>query len=111
MKPAELVKIAKALSDPTRLRIYQSISACREMFCGEIVKGYRLTPGTVSHHLRILAEANLIECRREGQFIYNRSRPETIREYASTLITTATRKTHRKKKETKRKAASLSADG
>ena len=86
MKPTELVKIAKALSDPTRLRIYQSISACHEMFCGEIVKRYRLTPGTVSHHLRILAEANLIECRREGQFIYNCSRPETLREYARSLI-------------------------
>jgi ArsR family transcriptional regulator len=86
MKPAELVKIAKALSDPTRLRIYQSISACHEMFCGEIVKGYRLTPGTVSHHLRILAEANLIECRREGQFIYNRALPETVHEYTRSLV-------------------------
>jgi ArsR family transcriptional regulator len=86
MKPTELAKIAKALSDPTRLRIYQSISACQEMFCGEILKGYRLTPGTVSHHLRILAQANLIECRREGQFIYNRSRPETIREYTRSLV-------------------------
>jgi ArsR family transcriptional regulator len=86
MKPAELAKIAKALSDPTRLRIYQSISACPEMFCGEIVKAYRLTPGTVSHHLKVLAEANLIECRREGQFIYNRSRPKTIRAYTRSLV-------------------------
>jgi hypothetical protein len=32
-----------------------------------------------------LADANLIECRREGQFIYNRSRPEMIREYGRAL--------------------------
>jgi ArsR family transcriptional regulator len=85
MTEKELAKISKALSDPTRLRIYGTISAHREMFCGELLQKCPLTPGTISHHLRILAEANLIESRREGQFIYNRVRPETIREYTRTL--------------------------
>jgi len=85
MDYTEVAKISKALSDPTRLRIYESIAERGEMFCGEIVERYRLTPGTISHHLKVLAEAGLIECRREGQFIYNRSRPETIREYSRAL--------------------------
>jgi len=85
MKKKELARISKALSDPTRLRIYEAISTRREMFCGELVEEHRLTPGTVSHHLKILADAKLIECRREGQFIYNQSCPETIRDYSLAL--------------------------
>jgi ArsR family transcriptional regulator, arsenate/arsenite/antimonite-responsive transcriptional repressor len=81
----EVAKISKALADPTRLRIYEAIAGCQEMFCGELVEKYGLTPGTISHHLKVLAEANLIESRREGQFIYNRSRPETIQEYGQAL--------------------------
>jgi ArsR family transcriptional regulator len=85
MNNSKVARISKALSDPTRLRIYAAISASRETFCGELVEKYSLTPGTISHHLKILADAKLIECRREGQFIYNRSRPETIRDYSRAL--------------------------
>ncbi len=85
MNGNEVAKISKALSDPTRLRIYEAIAGCEEMFCGELVEKYALTPGTISHHLKVLAEANLIESRRDGQFIYNRSRPETIQEYGQAL--------------------------
>jgi ArsR family transcriptional regulator len=89
MNQKGLTRIAKALSDPTRLAIYQAIASRPEMYCGELVKKCPLSPGTISHHLKILAEANLIESRREGQFIYNRTLPQTIREYARTLTAMA----------------------
>ena len=86
MDQKELTRISKALSDPTRLRIFEGISSHKEMFCGQVVeKCGGLTPGTISHHLKILADANLIETRREGQFIYVRSRPGTIRDYGRAL--------------------------
>jgi ArsR family transcriptional regulator len=85
MDQKELAKISKALSDPTRLRIYEEISSRPEMYCGQLMKKCPLTPGTISHHLKVLAEANLIESRREGQFIYNRALPETMREYTQAL--------------------------
>jgi ArsR family transcriptional regulator len=97
MEGQDLVRVGKALSDPTRLRIYEEISASEEMFCKQIVEKYRLTPGTISHHLKILADADLIVTRREGQFMYLKSQPETIREYAKALA----------KIVSKRKAASL----
>jgi ArsR family transcriptional regulator, arsenate/arsenite/antimonite-responsive transcriptional repressor len=87
----ELARISKALSDPTRLRIYEAISSKAEMYCGELKKKCPLTPGTISHHLKILAQAKLIESRREGQFIYNRVLPETMQEYSRALTRIASK--------------------
>jgi len=85
MNTNEVAKISKALADPTRLQIYETIASQPEMYCGEIIERYGLAPGTVSHHLKTLLEAGLIECRREGQFIYNRALPETMRDYTQAL--------------------------
>jgi ArsR family transcriptional regulator len=85
MDRAQLAKISKALADPTRLEIYDFIAANPDMYCGEIIQEYDLAPGTVSHHLKILMEARLIECRREGQFVHNRVLPETMRDYTLAL--------------------------
>ena len=85
MDGSEIEKISKALADKTRLRIFEAISATRQMTCGEIVSMRGVTPATVSHHLKILSEAGLIACRREGQFVYSQSVPETIAAYARAL--------------------------
>jgi ArsR family transcriptional regulator len=79
-------KISKALADSTRLRILEAISATNKMNCGEIVSMRGVTPATVSHHLKILAEAGLIICRREGQFVYSQSVPETVAAYTRALL-------------------------
>jgi ArsR family transcriptional regulator, arsenate/arsenite/antimonite-responsive transcriptional repressor len=92
MDQKELARISKALSDPTRLKIFEGLSSKKEMFCGQVVEKFGLTPGTISHHLKILADANLIETRREGQFIYMRSRPKTIRDYGRALAKMAGKK-------------------
>jgi len=44
-----------------------------------------VTPATVSHHLKILTEAGLVECKREGQFVNSRALPNAIDEYTRTL--------------------------
>jgi ArsR family transcriptional regulator len=85
MDHSEIEKISKAMADETRLRIFEAISATRHMNCGEIVSMRGVTPATVSHHLKILSEAGLIDCRREGQFVYSRAVPKTIRAYARAL--------------------------
>jgi ArsR family transcriptional regulator len=85
MNRSEIERISKALADQTRLRIFEAISATDHMNCGEIVSMRGVTPATVSHHLKILSEAGLIACRREGQFVYSRSVPETIAAYTRAL--------------------------
>src|SRR5258708_36139156 len=85
MKRSRIEKVSKALADKTRLRIFVAISASKHMNCGEIVSMRGVTPATVSHHLKILSEAGLIACRREGQFVYSQAVPETIEAYARAL--------------------------
>ena len=92
MDRAEIEKISKALADETRLRIFEAISATSHMNCGEIVSMRGLTPATVSHHLKILSDAGLIACRREGQFVYSEAVPETIAAYSRALAKIASGK-------------------
>jgi ArsR family transcriptional regulator, arsenate/arsenite/antimonite-responsive transcriptional repressor len=85
MDRSQIEKISKALADSTRLRIFEAISASNHMNCGEIVSMRGVTPATVSHHLKILSEAKLVACRREGQFVYSQALPETIAAYTQAL--------------------------
>ena len=85
MDRSEVEKISKALADETRLRIFETIAATERIKCRDIVTMRGVTPATVSHHLKILSEARLINCRREGQFVYSEPVPETIAAYTRTL--------------------------
>ena len=86
MDRAQVEKISRALADATRLRIFEAISRAERMNCGEIVSMRGVTPATVSHHLKILNEAGLIACSREGQFVYSQAVPETIEAYTRALV-------------------------
>jgi ArsR family transcriptional regulator len=105
MDRSEVEKISKALADQTRLRIFEAISATDHMNCGEIVSLRGVTPATVSHHLKILSEAGLIACHREGQFVYSESLPETISAYTRALAKMA-----RGKKTARRPSARADCD-
>ena len=85
MERTRIEKISKALADATRLMIFEAISAKKEMICGELVALRGVTPATISHHLKVLSDAGLIECRRKGQFVHNRAVPKTIAEYSRAL--------------------------
>lgn len=85
MNRAHIERISKALADQTRLMIFQTIAKRKGMNCGEIVNMRGVTPATVSHHLKILSDAGLIECRRQGQFVHSRAVPKKIEEYARAL--------------------------
>ncbi|HXM93505.1 MAG TPA: metalloregulator ArsR/SmtB family transcription factor [Candidatus Dormibacteraeota bacterium] len=93
MDRSQVEKISKALGDQTRLRIFEAISATNHVSCGEIVSMRGVTPATVSHHLKILSEAGLIACRREGQFVYSQAIPKTIAAYTQALAKISSGKT------------------
>jgi len=85
MDTNQVEKISKALADQTRLRIFEAIAANQNLTCGELVNLRGVTPATISHHLKILTEAKLIECLKEGQFVRSRTIPRTISEYTAWL--------------------------
>ncbi len=61
--------VFKALSDPTRLRIFAVLGGA-SFHQGELVGILGMAQSRVSRHLKILAEAGLVEARREGIFVW-----------------------------------------
>ena len=59
----------KALADPTRREILELLKD-RRLSAGEIVEHFSVTGPSISRHLSILKEADLIRGTREGKFIY-----------------------------------------
>src|SRR2546427_750684 len=78
MGSSDIERISKALANETRLLIFEAIARNKEMTSSAIVTLRGIAAATVSHHLKILSHAGLIECRRQGQFVHNRAVPETI---------------------------------
>ena len=75
-------RIAKALADPRRFEIFAEMAAATdEMACGRIVDKFPISQATVSHHIKELTDAGLIEIRPEGQFRYCRARTDVLEEY------------------------------
>lgn len=77
---SDLSRVLKALADPARLRLLSLIGAHAggEACVCELTEAFDLTQPTISHHLRVLREAGLIDSERRGTWVYYRVRPETL---------------------------------
>jgi len=81
----KIVKIAKALADENRFKIFTTISEKGEIACKEITSMFNLTQPTISHHLKVLMESGLIDFRKEGQWSYFFVNKKVLDEYLSSL--------------------------
>src|SRR5512147_1494439 len=81
----EFVRIGKALSDPQRCEILEQTAAAGELSCMEMFERFQLSQATISHHLKELATAVLLERRKEGQFGYYRFCPTVMQHYLEDL--------------------------
>ena len=68
----------KALADPTRVAIVNCLSAADEVCVCDLNAAFELSQPTISHHLKILREAGLVESTRRGTWAYYRLVPEAI---------------------------------
>lgn len=66
-----LLRVIKALSDRNRVRIVAALGE-RELCVCQIVELLKLAHSTVSKHLAILDQADIVECRKDGRWIYYR---------------------------------------
>ncbi len=69
----------KVLADPARLRLLSLIAASPDGACAcELVQPVGRSQPTVSHHLKALREAGLVESERRGPWIWYRVVPEQV---------------------------------
>jgi len=75
---AALAGKLRALSDPARLRLLSLIARCGDVCACEPVETLGLSQPTVSHHLKVLHDAGLLERERRGRWIHYRVVPDAI---------------------------------
>jgi len=77
---AELAVPLKAVADPVRLRLLSMIASAAEgeVCVCDLAGAFDLTAPTISHHLKVLRTAGLIDCERRGTWVYYRVVPETV---------------------------------
>ncbi|MEU7384256.1 MULTISPECIES: metalloregulator ArsR/SmtB family transcription factor [unclassified Streptomyces] len=89
---AELAKPFKALGDPVRLRLLSMIAsrAGGEVCVCDLTPAFDLSQPTISHHLKLLRQAGLIDCERRGTWVYYWALPATLDRLAAFLKTSQT---------------------
>lgn len=87
---AELASSFKALADPVRLRLLSLIaSRPGEQVCVcELTPQFDLSQPTISHHLKVLREAGLIDCERRGTWVFYWAIPQVLHRLSAVLSTT-----------------------
>jgi DNA-binding transcriptional ArsR family regulator len=78
MQKTSLPDIFHALSDPTRLAIVERLLAEGERTAGEIAAPFAISKPAISKHLKVLADAGLIERRIDRQWRMVRIRPDAV---------------------------------
>jgi ArsR family transcriptional regulator, arsenate/arsenite/antimonite-responsive transcriptional repressor len=105
MGTKEFLSVLKAVAEPTRLRMLELLLRWEGPRAGPVRSGERglclsdlellvgLSHALVSHHLRILREANLVETERRGRWIVYRPRPDRVALLAESLRSVGTTRT------------------
>jgi DNA-binding transcriptional ArsR family regulator len=93
MKPESkfFEKAISAVADPYRLAILQEISKNGSIRCCDVVGLTGLSQPTCSHHIKLLSESDLIECRKEGRsnfFTLNKQNFKKLGQYFEKLGST-----------------------
>jgi ArsR family transcriptional regulator len=78
-------RIAKALADARRYEILRVIASCDEAACSDLRSHFPISAATLSHHLKELSNAGLIEVRREAKFLHVKLRRKVWKAYLSEL--------------------------
>ena len=80
----DTAKILKAISEPKRLRIVDMLS-CGELCGCEILEAFHITQPTLSHDMRVLIEAGIVNDRRAGKNIFYSLNEERLTIFKDTL--------------------------
>ena len=98
MDETGLIRALKALADKKRLRMARKIACAGELSCGEVKSHFHLSQPTISHHLKILADAGVITVREAGQHRIISVNSELIHEIAALLPVSVHGKSRKRKR-------------
>lgn len=85
MEEYDLVRIFKALADKTRQDILELLGQ-EEMNVTEICSEFKISQPTVSHHLHILRNSDLVDYRKEGKNIYYYVKQEVVNDVFGRVV-------------------------
>jgi len=88
----DLARMFKALGDPIRLRLLSRITSAPDgeiCVCDITGDDFEVSGPTISHHLKVLREAGLIDGERRGTWVYYRPQPANLDQLAALLQTPA----------------------
>ena len=85
-----LAGLLKALADPARLRLVSLLGSHGELCVCDLTEPLQLKQPTVSHHLKVLHEAGVLDRERRGTWVYYRLVPDALAAISGALQPAAT---------------------
>jgi len=86
---SNLSSTLKAIADPARLRILSVLGSRGEACVCDLTDPLDLSQPTVSHHMRVLHDAGIVERERRGKWVYYRTVPGALDAVAKALTATS----------------------
>lgn len=86
LSKGQFARIAKALADPRRFALLEAIATDEEYPCQRLCRSFPVSKATISHHLKELVRAGLVQAEREGQYVNYRVRRDVLAAYSAELL-------------------------
>jgi ArsR family transcriptional regulator, arsenate/arsenite/antimonite-responsive transcriptional repressor len=78
--------IAKALADPRRMQLLEVIAGEEECACQRLREEFPISKATISHHIKELVRAGLVDAHKDGQFLHCEVRRDVLEAYTAELL-------------------------